>query len=177
MCAVACCSLVGIKPDDACKILEDFLGTKRRLEVLGKTNNITVIDDFGHNPDKVKASMSALRKYDGRLVIMFQPHGFAPMRLMGRDIMHSYAQYMKEDDILLIPEIFFAGGSVTKDISSLDLVEYAKNLGVNAKFFVTREELKEHMLKIVKSGDRIVLMGARDNSITDMGYDILEKLK
>ena len=177
MCAVACCSLVGVKPDDACKILEDFLGTKRRLEVLGKTNNITVIDDFGHNPDKVKASMSALRKYDGRLVIMFQPHGFAPMRLMGRDIMHSYAQYMKEDDILLIPEIFFAGGSVTKDISSLDLVEYAKNLGVNAKYFVTREELKEHMLKIVKSGDRIVLMGARDNSITDMGYDILEKLK
>lgn len=176
MCAVACCSLLGIKPEDSCSFLETFLGTKRRLEVLGQTNNITVIDDFAHNPDKVNASMSALKSYNGRLVLMFQPHGFSPMRLMGKEIIESFAKHMSEEDILLIPEIFFAGGTVKRDISSLDLVNHAISLGSNAKFFQTRDELKQHILEIAKPNDRIVLMGARDNTITDMGYELLEKL-
>lgn len=177
MCAVACCSLLGIKPEDSCKILEDFLGAKRRLEVLGKTNDITVIDDFAHNPDKVAASMSALKSYKGRLILMFQPHGFSPMRLMGKEIMDSFIEAMSEDDILLLPEIFFAGGTVKKDISSLDLVNYAKRHNVNARYFATRDELKDYILEIARKNDRIVLMGARDNSITDMGFELLEKLK
>ena len=133
MCAISCCSLLGIKPEDSCSILEEFLGTKRRLEVLGKTNNITVIDDFAHNPDKVAASMSALKSYQGRLIIMFQPHGFSPMRLMGKEIMDSFVEYMSSEDILLLPEIFFAGGTVKKDISSLDLVHYALRHNINAQ--------------------------------------------
>ena len=177
MCAVACCSLVGIKPHEACHILEGFLGTKRRLEVLGTTNNITVIDDFAHNPDKVAASMSALKSYAGRLIIMFQPHGFSPMRLMGKEIMDSFVEYMSADDILMLPEIFFAGGTVKRDISSLDLVNYAKRHNADARYFATRDELKQKMIELARPNDRIVLMGARDNSITDMGFEILEKLK
>ena len=177
MCAIACCSLLGIAPEEACSILEEFLGTKRRLEILGQTNNITVIDDFAHNPDKVNASMSALKSYNGRLIIMFQPHGFSPMRLMGKEIIESFAKHMDKEDILLIPEIFFAGGTVKRDISSLDLVNHAISLGAKAKFFQTRDELKQHILEIAQSTDRVVLMGARDNTITDMGYELLEKLK
>lgn len=177
MCAVACCSLLGIEAKTSCEILQTFLGTKRRLEVLGTTKSITVIDDFAHNPDKVAASMSALKSYSGRLLIMFQPHGFSPMRLMGKEIMDSFIQSMSPEDILLIPEIYFAGGTVKRDISSKDLVNYARRHNANAHFFKTREDLKQHLLSIAKSGDRIVLMGARDNSITDMGFEILEKLK
>lgn len=177
MCAVACCSLLNVAPDTSCKILETFLGTKRRLEVLGQTNDITVIDDFAHNPDKVAASMSALKSYPGRLLIMFQPHGFSPMRLMGKEIIQSFARYMDKNDILLIPEIFFAGGTVKKDISSQDLVAEARRLNCNALFFPTRDELKQHLLQIARPEDRIVLMGARDNSITDLGYNLLENLE
>lgn len=177
MCAVACCSLLGVPPESACTILESFLGTKRRLEVLGSSSGITVIDDFAHNPDKVNASMSALKSYKGRLIIMFQPHGFSPMRLMGKEIMENFAKHMDKEDILLIPEIFFAGGTVKRDISSADLVAHTKEKGGNALFFETRNELKQHIIKIAQSGDRIVLMGARDNSITDMGFELLEKLK
>ncbi|MBP5697931.1 MAG: UDP-N-acetylmuramate--alanine ligase [Alphaproteobacteria bacterium] len=177
MCAVACCSLLGIEPDKACSILEGFLGTKRRLEVLGQTNNITVIDDFAHNPDKVAGSMSALKSYKGRVITMFQPHGFTPMRLMGKEIMDAFIEHMSPQDILLLPEIFFAGGTVKRDISSKDLVNYAKRHNIDARYFETREELTNHILEIAQPQDRIVLMGARDNSITDMGYNILEKLK
>ena len=178
MCAIACCSLLGISPHTSCEILSTFLGTKRRLEVLGKTSsNITIIDDFAHNPDKVNASTSALRSYNGRLLIMFQPHGFSPMRLMGKEIIDSFAKHLSFEDVLLIPEIFFAGGTVKRDISSLDLVNYGNEKGLNAIFFDTRDQLKQYLLEIAKPNDRIVLMGARDNSITDMGYELLEKLK
>lgn len=177
MCATACCSLLGVKPEMSLDILQSFLGTKRRLEVLGTQNSITVIDDFAHNPDKVAASMSALKSYTGRLLVMFQPHGFSPMRLMGKEIMDSFIKYMDSNDILMLPEIFFSGGSVTRDISSKDLVNYARRHNVTARFFTTRDELKQHLLEISKPNDRIVLMGARDNSITDMGVEILEKLK
>ncbi len=178
MCAVACCSMLGIPPHQSCNILSTFNGTKRRLEVLGKTSsNITVIDDFAHNPDKVNASTSALKNYKGRLLIMFQPHGFSPMRLMGKEIIDSFVRHLSYDDVLLIPEIFFVGGTVKKDISSLDLTNYGNEKGLNAIFFDTRDQLKQYLLEIAKPNDRIVLMGARDNSITDMGYELLEKLK
>ena len=177
MCAVATCSMFGITPDEACTVLQSFLGAKRRLEVLGTSSNITVIDDFAHNPDKVLASMSALRSYDGRLLVMFQPHGFSPMRLMGKEIIESFAKQMSDEDILMMPEIFFSGGSVVKDISSNDLIEYAKSFGKKAMFFENRNDLYYELLKLAKSGDRIVLMGARDNSITDMGYLLLENLE
>lgn len=176
MCAVATCSMLGVSPDEACLALQSFQGAKRRLEVLGTSSNITVIDDFAHNPDKVLASMSALRSYSGRLLVMFQPHGFAPMRLMGRQIIESFVSQMSDEDVLLMPEIFFSGGTVVKDISSNDLINYAKSFGKNALFFETREDLYNHLLKNAQSGDRIVLMGARDNSITDMGYNLLSKL-
>ena len=176
MCAIATCSLVGINPHTSCKILEEFLGTKRRLEILGKKNNITVIDDFAHNPDKINASISALKSYKGRIIVMFQPHGFAPMRMMGKQIIESIAKHFDSNDTLLIPEIFFAGGSVTRDISSKDLVEYAKTLKINAHFFENRQDIKQFILQNLAPNDRIILMGARDNSITDFGFEILENL-
>ena len=108
---------------------------------------------------------------------MFQPHGFSPMRMMGKEIMDAFACHMDKEDILMLPEIFFAGGTVKRDISSLDLVKYAQTAGAGALYFSTRSELKEHLLKSARPRDRIVLMGARDNSITDLGYEILEKLK
>ena len=177
MAALAACSLMDIDSLKACQILGSFAGTKRRLDVLGAVNNITVIDDFAHNPDKVLASMSALKSYSGRLLVMFQPHGFAPMRLMGKQIAESFAAQMSDNDILLMPEIYFSGGSVTRDISSKDLVEHVKALGKKAIFFETRPELQQYIEQNAQNGDRIVLMGARDSSITDMGYQILENLK
>lgn len=174
--AIATCSLLGIDKFDAAKALEGFLGTKRRLEVIGHKNNITVIDDFGHNPDKVDASMAALKSYTGRLIVMFQPHGFGPMRMMGKDIIESFAKNMDQNDILLMPEIFFAGGTVTRDISSLDLINHATCLGKKAFFFDNREAVKKYILSEAKSGDRVVIMGARDNSLTTFCKDILEEL-
>lgn len=175
--AIAACSAMGMDKHSAAEILQNFHGTKRRLEVIGQKNNITVIDDFAHNPDKVKASVSALRSYDGRLIIMFQPHGFAPMRTMGKDIMAEFARNLNDDDILIMPEIFFVGGTVAKDISSQDLINHIVELGKKNAFFVPdKPAAMQKILELARSGDRIVIMGARDNSLTDFCRQILEKL-
>ena len=175
--AILTTSLLGVDVFEAAQALQNFTGTKRRLDVIGSKNNITVIDDFAHNPDKVKASVSALRDYEGRLLIMFQPHGFSPMRMMGRQIIESFASTMQKEDILFMPEIFYAGGSVTRDISSKDLIDYGKSLNIKAEFYQTLDEIKEILIKIAKPGDRIVIMGARDNSLPDFCKDILKGLK
>ena len=174
--AILTASLLGVDIFEAAKALEKFLGTKRRLDVIKTKNNITVIDDFAHNPDKVKASVSALREYKGRLIVMFQPHGFSPMRMMGKQIIDSFNKTFSKNDILFMPEIFYAGGSVKKDISSKDLIDYAKSLKMNAYYFKTRDEIKENILSIIKKGDRIVIMGARDNSLTDFCKSISEEI-
>ena len=174
--AIAACSLLGIDKFEAAKVLENFLGTHRRLEVIGSKNGITVIDDFAHNPDKVFASMSALKNYPGRLLIMFQPHGFAPMRFMGKEIIDSFCQTMDKDDILLMPEIYFAGGSVTRDISSEDFIKLALQQNRQAHYFASRQGVKDFILTHAKAGDRIVIMGARDNTLPDFCREILQGL-
>ncbi len=175
--AIAACSVFGVDKFAAAEILQNFSGTKRRLEVIGQKNNITVIDDFAHNPDKITASVSALRQYKGRLLIMFQPHGFGPMRSMGKEIIESFVNNMHQDDILIMPEIFFVGGTVTKDISSADLIDYAHKLGkTNAYFIENKANAAVFLVKEAKSGDRIVIMGARDNSLTNLCKQILERL-
>lgn len=175
--AIAACSVMGVDVSEAAEILQNFSGTKRRLEVIGHKNGITVIDDFAHNPDKIAASVGALRQYSGRLLIMFQPHGFGPMRSMGKEIMESFVKNMQPDDILIMPEIFFVGGTVTKDISSADLIDYAHKLGKqNAYFAADKKAAAELLLQKAEPDDRIVIMGARDNSLTDLCKQILERL-
>ncbi len=175
--AMAVCQFFGIDKFEAATVLEKFAGTKRRLDVVGSQNDVTVIDDFAHNPSKVAASMSALRDYDGRLLIMFQPHGFSPMRMMGKEIIQSFAQAMSPNDRLFVPEIYYAGGTVKKDISSRDLIDYAVSLGVKAEFYQTRDEIKTRLSELAKPKDRIVVMGARDNTLSDFCRQILEELK
>ncbi len=175
--AIAACSFFDIDKFAAAMALQEFTGTKRRLEIIGMNEGITVIDDFAHNPSKVAASMSALRDYPGRLLIMFQPHGFAPMRMMGKEIMQSFAKTMQIGDRLFIPEIYYAGGTVNRDVSSKDLVDYAVSLGVAAEFYQTREEIKVRLIELAEPGDRIVVMGARDNSLPDFCQQILERIR
>ena len=174
--AISACSLLNINPFDAAEALESFLGTHRRLEVIGSKNGITIIDDFAHNPDKILASMQALKSYTGRLIVMFQPHGFSPMRFMGKQIIESFCQTMDDKDILLMPEIYFAGGTVTKDISSEDFIKLAISNNKKAIFLPKRKEVKDFIIKNAQQGDRIVIMGARDNTLPEFCREILEEL-
>lgn len=153
--------------------LEQFTGIARRLQVIGTHNGITVIDDFGHNPDKIAASLQTLREFDGRLLVMFQPHGFAPLRLMGKEIVQSFAKYLSKNDHLIMPEVYYAGGTVDRSVTAKDIIKLAKEQGINAHWFETRPECGEYLKQTAQPGDRIIIMGARDDSLTTFAKDML----
>ena len=174
--AIAVCSLLGVDKFKAAKTLEGFLGTQRRLEVVGSKKGITFIDDFAHNPDKVSASVSALKDYTGRIIVMFQPHGFAPMKLTGKDIIKSFAAHMQKEDILIMPDIYFVGGTADKSISSQTLIDYAVELGINAHYIPNRKDVAKFILDNATEGDRVIIMGARDNTLPDFSRQLLQEI-
>lgn len=160
----------------AAKALGNFTGIQRRLEVIGQQNGMTVIDDFAHNPDKISASLSALRSFDGRLLVLFQPHGFGPIRTMRRELVESFAQHLAKGDRLYMPEPFYAGGTVDRSVTSQHLVDDLKALGVDAVVGPNRDVLGAQLLAAARPGDRIVVMGARDDTLADYARDLLNRL-
>ena len=93
------------------------------------TNHVTVIDDFAHNPEKIDASLNTLTEHDGRMIVYYQPHGFKPTKMLKDELIDAFADGLREDDALVMPEIYFAGGTVTRDISSKDLTDPINNRG------------------------------------------------
>jgi UDP-N-acetylmuramate--alanine ligase len=168
--AAICCD---IPLETAIKGLETFTGIKRRMEAVGTKNNITVIDDFGHNPDKIEASLKTLHEVEGRLIIMFQMHGFGPLKLMYDPLMQTFLSNMSAEDILIMPEVYYAGGTADKSVTAKDFIgDLAKN-GLNAHWFETRAETWPFITNQAKPGDRIIIMGARDDTLSDFAKDIL----
>lgn len=151
-----------------------FEGIKRRLEYVGEKGGITVIDDFAHNPDKISASLQTLKAFEGRLIIMFQPHGFGPLRLMGQEIIDSYARYLSDEDLILMPEVYYAGGTVDRSVTSAHIIDGLIARNKKAMWFESRDKILPFLEKEAKSGDRLVIMGARDDTLSDFANKILK---
>lgn len=177
--ALAClnvCKALDIEIPKALRALETFTGIKRRMDIVGTKSGITVIDDFGHNPDKIAATLTTLKAFDGRLIIMFQPHGFGPLKLMGKHIAETFADHLGKDDILLMPEAYYAGGTADRSVTAKHVIGWAKEQGVNAQWFEKRTAILPKILDNAQNNDRIVIMGARDDTLSDFAAKILESL-
>ncbi|HEX2613717.1 MAG TPA: Mur ligase family protein [Fibrobacteria bacterium] len=188
--ALAVATIVGVKPEDAARGLAAFKGVERRYVRVGEANGITVVDDFAHNPAKVRAALETgarlARKSGGRLLALFHPHGFAPMKLVGRDIMEEAAHALGPKDSLYVPPIYYAGGTADQSISSKDLVAH-----LNAQSGVAGRvaeqpagiapESKDAALAAVtaaaRPGDVILSMGARDPALGDFAKRLLAALE
>jgi UDP-N-acetylmuramate--alanine ligase len=168
--------LAGVSLDRAAAGLAGFKGIRRRLEKLGHVNGVTVIDDFAHNPDKIAATLETLTQTPGRLLVLFQPHGFGPMRMMRKELAEAFASGLRPDDILIMPEILYLGGTAKRDISSRDLIADVAAKDRQAFFAETREEAGQRLCVLARPGDRIVIMGARDDSLSDFGRDLLARI-
>lgn len=165
---------MGLDLDKLIPALETFKGISRRLEVTGGRGGITVIDDFAHNPDKIAASLKTLKEFDGRLFVIFQPHGFGPLKLMGREIVESFARYLGAEDQLLMPEVYYAGGTADRSVTARHVIGWAQEAGVDAHCFDVRGDIIPYIKAHAKTGNRIVVMGARDDTLSDFACEILE---
>ncbi|MBL8545148.1 MAG: UDP-N-acetylmuramate--alanine ligase [Hyphomonadaceae bacterium] len=174
--ALSAARAYGLSLPEAAEALRGFSGTKRRLEVVGKTNNVIVIDDFGHNPDKITATLNTLHAFPGRLLIMFQPHGFGPLRLMRDQFIDCFARNMAEDDVLIMPDPVYFGGTVDRSVTSENIVAGVRSRGLQAMAFAERGACGDKLIELAEPGDRIVVMGARDDTLSLFAAELVERI-
>ena len=174
--SLATVDALGLDVSSASKIIHEYAGVKRRMEITGVKNKITVIDDFAHNPDKIEATLSTLRQFSGRLLIIFQMHGFGPLKLMHKELAETFRKNMDAADILFMPEVLYMGGTADRSYTAKDFISELRDTGTNAVWYEQRDEIPEAVIKIARAGDRIVVMGARDDSLSTFACQILEAL-
>jgi UDP-N-acetylmuramate--alanine ligase len=156
--------------------LGEFSGIRRRLEVVGAANDITIVDDFAHNPDKISATLETMHAFPGRLLLMFQPHGYSPIRLMRDALVECFARGLHDEDVLLMPEPVYFGGTTDRSVGSKDIVAEIQQRGWRAFAFPDRCACGDELLRLAHPGDRIVIMGARDDSLSEFARDLLRRL-
>jgi UDP-N-acetylmuramate--alanine ligase len=174
--ALGAATACGVRLAEAAAHLGSFSGIRRRLEVVGTVNGVTVIDDFAHNPDKIAATLKTLRAFPGRLLVMFQPHGFGPLRLMRRELVDSFVGGLEDDDMLVMPEPLYFGGTVERSVTSGDIAADIAGRGRQALALGERAACGEALLTSARPGDRIVVMGARDDSLSEFARDLVQGL-
>jgi UDP-N-acetylmuramate--alanine ligase len=175
--ALGAARAAGVPLDAAAKALAGFTGIRRRLEVAGTAAGVTVIDDFAHNPDKIAATLSTLHDFPGRLLVMFQPHGFGPLKLMRSEFIDVFARNLASGDVLIMPEPVYFGGTADRSISSVDIVKGVEARGRDAYVFDDREACGAKLLELARPGDRIVVMGARDDTLSSFARGLVESLR
>lgn len=174
--AMAAARALSISVADSIRALATFSGLARRYEVIGQAKGVTVIDDFAHNPDKVAATLAAVAELPGRALLFFQPHGYGPLRQMGKELAGSFASGMRADDKIFISDPVYFGGTVDRSIGSEALVTDIVAGGGDAVHLATRADCGAAILKEAKSGDRILILGARDDTLTEFGRELLGQL-
>jgi UDP-N-acetylmuramate--alanine ligase len=174
--ALCVARICGVALSDAAAYLSEFSGIRRRLEVVGTANGITVIDDFAHNPDKIAATLQTMHAFPGRLLLMFQPHGYGPLRLMKDALVDCFADGLRDDDVLVMPEPVYFGGTVDRSVGSRDIVTGIERRGRKAVAFPDRSACGDRLIELARPGDRILVMGARDDSLSAFARELLQRV-
>ncbi len=168
--AIAVGMVMGLPMEAIQEGIRLFAGTRRRLDIVSRENDITVVDDFAHNPDKIAASIAALKSMGERLIVIFQPHGYGPTRFLLSELAASFSASLKPFDLLFLLPIYDAGGTADRSISSADLAN--KIQGPKTNCAIDRKEVMEKVADIVRTGDVIAVMGARDDTLSEFAQAI-----
>ena len=163
---------LGVPAAAAAKLLATFPGVARRFQVLGQSEHaMTVVDDYAHNGAKITAAIKAAQEGCDRLLAIYQPHGFGPARFLRSELKQMIPQLLRPADRFCYGEIFFAGGTVHKNISSADLAS-----DINCHYAPDHMAIIEWATDQATPGDTILLMGARDPKLGELARTILDLL-
>jgi UDP-N-acetylmuramate--alanine ligase len=174
--ALSAAKACGVGLAEGAAHLGEFSGIRRRLEVVGAANDITVIDDFAHNPDKISATLETMHAFPGRLLLMFQPHGYGPIRLMRDALVDCFVSGLHDEDVLVMPEPVYFGGTTDRSVGSREIIHEIERHGRKAFAFPDRGACGDALVRLARRGDRIVIMGARDDSLSQFAHELLRRL-
>jgi UDP-N-acetylmuramate--alanine ligase len=167
---------LGIDLVTCAEALKTYEGIYRRHQVLGMKHGVWLIDDYAHNPVKCAVSIEACQQIAPKVIAWFQPHGYGPTRFLRNDFVAEIGRVLRPEDEIWMSEIFYAGGTTTKDISAGDLINDLKMKGSPAFFVEDRNHFLETVRPHFTSDCVLLLMGARDPSLENFAKQVWERL-
>jgi UDP-N-acetylmuramate--alanine ligase len=174
--AIAVANQIGVDLGTSAAALKDYEGIYRRSQVYGNKNGVWLIDDYAHNPIKCAASIMACQPVAKKVIAWFQPHGYAPTKFLRKDFVDEIAKALRPADEIWMSEIFYAGGTTTKDISSNDLINDLEAKGASAFFIENRNDLVRSIRSHLTDNCVLLLMGARDPSLEQFAKQVWNEL-
>ena len=157
--------------------LARFRGIVRRFQTVGSAAGIEVIDDFGHNPAKIAATLRTARRCAGRVLAVFQPHGFRPTAFIRKELVDTLVRELRPEDRFWFLDIFYAGGTAERSVTAEEIATEARALGAPVLHAESRDGLVEEIVREARAGDIVVVMGARDPSLTELAERIVEMIE
>jgi UDP-N-acetylmuramate--alanine ligase len=174
LCAALClCEHFGCDPQTLSAAVGNYQGVARRFAMTRTVKEVVVIDDFAHNPAKIAAVVTAARGLSKRIIAAYQPHGFGPTRFLKDDYLSTFRTVFTTGDSLYLLPIYYAGGTAVKDISSEDLISSLGEVSFHAQAVKDRDELLNKLAENAHAGDSVLLMGARDPSLSGLARKII----
>lgn len=157
--AIACCFILGVPVDRIKTGLNRFRGTHRRFDIIGKTKDITIVDDYAHHPTEVKATLGAASKYPhNKIWCIFQPHTYTRTKALLKDFGSSFDMA----DKVIVTDIYAAREKDTGEIHSRDLAKEISQHREDVTYISDFHEIAQYINANAKFGDLVLTMGAGD---------------
>ena len=151
-----------------------FTGVHRRLELKGAVQGLRVVDDYGHHPTEILATLAAAKQVwgEGRLIVVFQPHRYTRTKGLFREFLTCF----KDADILIVMDIYAASEEPIEGINSQNLCEGIRQAGhPHAVYIPVAEEIVDYLQKVGKPTDTIITQGA--GSVWKIGEAFLKRME
>jgi len=153
--------------------LEEFGGIHRRFEVKGEEQDVLVVDDYGHHPEEIRATLRAAREgFPRRLVVAFQPHRYTRTR----DLFNEFLEAFDDADTLVLTDVYSAGEERIEGVSAEAVYQALRRRGhLDVHYVPARERVAEALGELVRPGDLVLTLGAGD--IHRTGDELLDLLR
>ena len=171
--AIAVAHKLGLDVEAAARALSEFQGVRRRFTHVGDADGVAFVDDYGHHPTEVAATLAAAKTLDfERVVVVFQPHRYTRLQALAG----SFADAFCDADVLMLVDVFPAGETPIPGVTSKMLADLIaeRHPGKAVSYAPDRAALTQMLDRTLRPGDLLITMGAGD--VTTVGPDYLEHL-
>src|SRR5881628_82979 len=155
------------------RALSGFSGVQRRFQILGRARGVTVVDDYGHRPAEIRATLAAAKAgFDCRVVTVFQPHRYTRTQHLRDEFLTAF----NLADVLIVMDVYAAGEPAIPGVSGRDLADGIRSHGHRDVTYLgsDRTRIVEHLAEIARRGDLVITLGAGD--VSQLGPELLKRL-
>jgi len=163
--AISLCEKLGYDAKAIAPALASFKGVERRLQLAGYMNGVAVVDDFAHNPAKIRAAWETVAAHFRRVFAIWRPHGFKPLEFMMDELVSTVAAVCRPADQFCVLPVYYAGGTASRNVDSWNLVSALRERNVGAFHVNDYQAAINHIGRFASEGDAVLVMGARDPNL------------